>query len=105
MTDIERIPVPADAPATIRRKMPAPFSRPRLVIGAPDGPKRDWRHIPACDLAIGDIVPGIGRLYKVDETTYLPEGRWVIFVEGGLDNRRTFSGEELVFAYAAEAGE
>ncbi len=103
MTDIERIPVPATPPATIRRKMPEPFTRPRLVIGGPDGPKREWRTIPAYDLSIGDIVPGVGRLYKVDETTYLPEGRWVVEVEGGLDNRRSFGGEELVFAYAPES--
>ncbi len=98
MTDIERIHVPASPPARVQKAMPAPFRRPSINLGAPLE-KRVWRNTLACDLAIGDTVPGVGRVYKVDETTYLPEGRWVIQVEGGLGNRREFSGEEQVLAF------
>lgn len=101
-----RVRVPAKPPATVRRKMPAPFSRPSITISGPDaGPKREWRHILACDLRPGDTVPGVG---VIDEVTDNMSGSnrsndfsWTVTIRGGDNNTRTIRATEIVLAYTA----
>ncbi len=100
-----RVRVPAKPPATVRRKMPAPFARPSITISADaSAPRRTWRHILAADLVIGDTVPGIGVIHDIVDVTRGEDGGfdWQVTIHGGDDNVRTIRATEIVMAYVAE---
>lgn len=113
MTSIERIPVPSvSSQPRVQRKMPAPFQRPSISIGTPREARREWRSVLACDIKVGDIVPGLGRIYDVHERVDRfrlavpgsPEQvRWFVVLSGGVSNVRTYQGNETVWAFTAEA--
>jgi hypothetical protein len=117
MTDgILRLPASTGG-ARVQRSIPAPHQRPRIAAGGAEaGRKRGWALIAAHKLKAGDIVPDIGRLYRVDEVALVPRAAgldaqqvadgvsWTITVHGGLNNARTFQGGELVYAFTVEAG-
>src|SRR5690242_18830325 len=95
MTGIEGIKLPSLPNATVRRKIPNAFHRPSISIGAgyPPGEKREWRTIVAQDIATGDIVPGIGRVFSVNEQLITtPDVVWTVTVTGGVGNTRTYQG-------------
>jgi hypothetical protein len=104
VTDFSRIPVPANPPARIQKKMPGRFQRPRINLGGTTV-QRHWRNVLACDLVDGDILPGIGRVHTITETVGgdPTQARWTVTVVGGVDNTRVFDGNELVFAFVAGA--
>lgn len=112
MTEIQRIHVPANPPARIQKAIPKPYQRPSINAGHPVE-KRAWRNTLACDLAIGDIVPGVGRVHLIVEgvphytrlhglTDAVRTSEWTITVTGGVDNVRSFKGEELVLAFVIQ---
>lgn len=112
MTDIQRLHVPPDPPARIQKAVPSPYKRPSINAWHPVE-KRIWRNTLACDLVVGDTVPGVGRVHHIVEGVPqytrvhgLPDpvrtSDWTITVTGGVDNERTFKGEELVLAFVVE---
>lgn len=117
MTTIERLPVPSLPNATVRKKMPAPFSRPSITIGAAAAAdRREWRVIPVGQVREGDIVPGIGRVSEVIEHIDTPAAgsgqtpqeiaaqvAWTVVVVGGLDNTRVYPGDATVWAFTARS--
>jgi len=112
VTGIERTPVPGAKAPQVRHKKPAPFSRPRIDLDGGKAAKREWRTIPACHLQVGDIVPGIGRIFSVDEAADIPgldevlrgefpisQSSWTVTVHGGDKNARVYNGSDLVWAF------
>lgn len=118
MTEIQRLPVPSLPNGSVRRKIPAPFTRPSITVGGGASPqeRRDWKVVPARDIQTGDIIPGVGRVSDVHEDLQAPEfnsGRswrevadavsWTVTITGGLDNIRVYQGGETVWAFTAAA--
>jgi hypothetical protein len=105
----QRIDVPSLPNGRVQKKIPTPFARPSISIGGA-GPveKREWRAVLACKLAEGDIVPGVGVLDTVDEQVTTADDieiRWTVTVTGGDDNRRSFDGNDQVWAFVPRAAE
>lgn len=86
---------------TVRRKMPAPFTRPSISIGGSSCQHREWRTVAVTDLVEGDCIPGLGRVFQVDEKMDLGTREWTVTVRGGVDNVRVYQGNESVWAFAA----
>jgi len=59
--------------------IPKPFSRPSVALA--DDVKRDWQSVLVSTLAVGDVVPGYGRVEVID--TY-PEETHVTWKNGDL---------------------
>ncbi len=77
----------------VRIKKPAPFARPAVQVGTQD--KRDWRHVPASAVSIGDTVPGLGTIRRIRTLA----GQ--VHLDGGEDSRATYRPGELVLAFTA----
>lgn len=62
------------------KKLPTPFSRPRIEIGGSGkSEKRDWHWISANELEVGDIVAGEGRVDEI--RTQFQEGtEWRMYL-------------------------
>lgn len=89
----------------VQRKLPAPFQRPSIAVGGGHAAIiREWRHVLACEIKQGDIVPGIGCVDTVEETVSASGGEWTVTLIGGADNRRVYPGFEQVFAFVPKAG-
>jgi hypothetical protein len=113
VTDINRIAVPSPPRTTVRKKMPAPFQRPRISVGGGAAQaKREWRVIPVTDVREGDILPGIGYVETVMENVAMPDFDqvaagaaldpvWTVIVTGGEDNRRVYNGNDEVHVFTA----
>lgn len=106
-----QIPTPGGFGGSIRRKMPAPFARPSISVGA-SGPRREWHTIAADQLREGDIVPSVGRLVGVKELLSAPPANsgltsqqiidqttWTVTVVGVDGAVRIYQGGEPVFAF------
>lgn len=102
--DITRIPVPSLPKGQVRRKIPKPFARPSISVGAAGSPaveRRYWQIVNVVDLKVGDIVPGIGRVFELIEKFDSDDRSWTMTVKGGLDNIRVYGGNETVWAFAS----
>lgn len=113
--DVSRLPIPSLPNAKVQRKVPKPFARPSISIGgvAP-AERREWTIVPAQNIRVGDIVPGIGRVFAVNEQLDAPRYKsgltaeqivdkvaWTVTVSGGVNNVRVFQGGEEVWCYTA----
>lgn len=85
-------------PSTRVVKKPQPYQRPRTTVSAPTV-KREWREVPAQQLAIGDTVPGIGT---IDDMRVVGHH---VSVAGGLGNTATWRLDQSVYAFTAAADE
>lgn len=47
------------------KKMPTPFSRPRIEIGGDPKAKKDWQWLNAFELEEGDIIAGEGVVLEI----------------------------------------
>jgi hypothetical protein len=47
------------------KKLPKPFSRPRIEIGGSSTEKKDWQWVNAFDLEEGDIIAGEGVVLEI----------------------------------------
>ncbi len=83
----------------VQRKMPSPFQRPSIAVGEPDV-RREWRDIPAAELAVGDTVPGVGIIRTV---THQDRSPFTVTVNGGDGNHRAFAHTDRVFAFTRAA--
>jgi hypothetical protein len=112
-TDITRLPATPGG-ARVQRTIPAPFQRPSITVGGSAAARRTWTQVPAYQLREGDIIPGVGRLYRVEEHHQAPafgsglstaqivdQITWTVTVTGGLNNTRTYQGNESVYAFTA----
>ena len=106
MSDIHRIPAsPMGNVPQIRKAKPQAFQRPRIDMDA-GRVKRDWRRVQACNLGIGDTIPGLGVITHIDMSFVAErEVPWAVTVYGGEDNCRTFPGTEEVLVFAPEVAE
>lgn len=117
--DITRIPVPSLPKGQVRRKIPKPFARPSITIGAgiPPADRREWAEVPAGDIRVGDIIPGIGRVFAVNNVLEVPRAgsglapeeiagrvKWTATISGGADNTRTYHGSDIVWAFTSHKG-
>lgn len=85
----------------VRQKLPAPYHRSSITIGAPTE-AREWRHVLACDITAGDTVPGIGLVTRVTDQVRHDERTWIVTVEGGHDNQRAYTGTDQVLAFVVK---
>lgn len=114
--DVSRLQVPSLPNAKTQRKVPRPFARPSISIGAgiPQSERREWAIVPAQQIRVGDIVPGIGRVFSVSEQLDAPRFKsgltaeqivekvaWTVTVSGGANNIKVFQGGEEVWCYTA----
>jgi hypothetical protein len=112
---IGRVSVPNLPNGRVVRKVPAPFQRPSINIGGTPQVRREWRNVPAHALKAGDTIPGVGTLYRVQETLTTPPAgsdrtpdtiadqiTWTVTVEGGLRHTRIYQGSETVWAFSSE---
>jgi hypothetical protein len=61
------------------KKIPAPYSRPRIEIGGKPEEKKDWHWISAFDLKEGDIIAGEGVVQEV--RTHVQQGaEWRMYL-------------------------
>ncbi len=96
---------PAPPPGRIRRTKPAPFRRPSITIGGATQ-LRQWRTVAVRDLTAGDILPGVGRIDRIDETVVTGGDHaiaWTITVHGGAGNSARYHGTDEVWAFTARA--
>lgn len=97
------------AVGSVRRKVPAPFTRPTLTVGAA---RRVWQHVPVSHLRSGDTLPDLGLISAVAEEFRAPDPtgltgqqiadqlRWVIiFYNEAAQRRREIPGHEQVWAF------
>lgn len=61
------------------KKMPTPFSRPRIEIGGGSRAKKDWVWISAFELSEGDIIANHGEVLEV-RTQYQEGAEWRIYL-------------------------
>ena len=61
------------------KKIPAPYSRPRIEIGGSSREKKDWVWLNANELSVDDVVAGEGLVQEV--RTHFQEGtEWRIYL-------------------------
>lgn len=88
----------------IQRRLPTPFARARIDLGGEAPKHRDWRQVPVVDLQPGDTVPGIGLVSRVvrnfDIDADMP---WIVVVEGGDENVKSYPGNDIVYAFTADS--
>lgn len=99
MTSIE----PPISNTRIQRKMPSPFQRPSVSVGTAPEVRREWRTVNVQDIKIGDIVPGIGRVFAVNESFDVSAQLWIVTVRGGTDNVKVYQGAEQAWVFARTA--
>jgi hypothetical protein len=95
----------------VRKKIPAPFSRPRIDLDGGRHVKRDWRDVAVHELAKGDTVAGFGTVAGTAEFVKTPElGQaegdvtWRIRLFNVMGDYQDFAGETRVFAFAKDPG-
>lgn len=95
----------------VRRKLPAPFSRPRIDLDAGTRVKRSWKDTPVTEIQAGDVVADIGRVESVVETIELPGANentpltdlpWRVRVYNVMGDYWDFSGHQRVYAFTAD---
>lgn len=96
----------------VRKKIPTPFTRPRIDLDGGRHVKRGWRDVAVHELAKGDTVAGFGTVAGVSEFISTPEfGQvngdvvWRIRLFNIMGDFQDFSGEHRVFAFAKEPTE
>jgi hypothetical protein len=91
------------------------FARPRINLDGTATPvRRDWRPVHVRDLAVGDVVPGIGVLTAVAEHIAVPPADgvrspaeiaedtiWTVTLHGGDGNTEVYDGSDSVYAFTA----
>ncbi len=104
MTSIEGIQMGLPKHPRIRTGMPKAFSRPRIDLDGATTVKRDWKQIPAGQVAEGDTVPGVGVVREIEElhnVDYGGRGHRILLVRGGVGNTKAFGADEPVFCFTA----
>ena len=61
------------------KKMPTPFSRPRIEIGGGTRAKKDWFWVSAFELKEGDIIANEGLVLEV-KTQFQEGAEWRIYL-------------------------
>jgi hypothetical protein len=95
----------------VRKKIPTPFSRPRIDLDGGKRVKREWQDVAAHQLRKGDTIAGFGtvaadpvefiRTPKLGQT----EGDvdWRIRLYNVMGEYRDYHGQHRMFAFAAES--
>lgn len=92
----------------VRKKIPTPFSRPRIDLDGGRHVKRDWRDVAVHELTKGDTVAGFGTVAGTAEFVKTPElgdgGEvdWRIRLFNVMGDYQDFPGAHRVFAFAKE---
>lgn len=89
----------------IRKKIPKPFARPSITIGAGAAIKREWRETPIKLVRRGDTVASCGEVDTIEytETSWLAEddAAHMIVITNVLGGRFTFNASQSVLAFTA----
>jgi hypothetical protein len=101
--EINRINIPKVPDVRVGKKMPKPFARPSITIGAGTRERREWVTCKIIDIRPGDILPGVGLVSTVSEKLDTEAKSWTVTVTGGLDQTRVYQGNETVWAFTARA--
>lgn len=96
----------------VRRKLPAPFSRPRIDLDGGRRVKRAWQDTSVTDIKAGDTVAGFGTVASVREYVSVDHcgqdnpavqvPTWQIRLFNVFGEARTYPGEQRVFAFSQE---
>lgn len=96
----------------VRKKIPTPFTRPRIDLDGGRHVKRSWQDVAVHEVKQGDTVAGFGRVAEVVEFIKTPElGQiegeviWRIRLHNVMNDYQDFPGGDRVFAFAAEPGD
>lgn len=120
MTDVNRLAIPSLPSARTRSKFrPKPFARKSITINAsiPPAERREWTTVAVTDIKVGDIVPGVGRVFEVKESIHTPRAHsgltaaeiadqisWTVTIKGGVSNERIYQGNDTVWAFTSGRG-
>jgi hypothetical protein len=85
----------------IQKKMPAPYSRPSISIGAAEV-KRGWKQTHVTDLAEGDVVAAFGRIASVREWINRDPYEWNVVLTNVVGVTATYSGHDSVLAFSRD---
>lgn len=93
----------------VRKKIPTPFSRPRIDLDGGRHVKRAWRDIAVHEVKKGDTVAGFGTVAWSSEFIKTPElgetegeVTWRVRLYNVMDDYQDFPGGHRVFAFAPE---
>jgi hypothetical protein len=101
----------------VRRKLPAPFTRPLIDLTGGRAVKREWKDLSVVKIERGDVVAGFGTVagkaefINVDNTEWEtdPEDRedvlvdrpvWLVRLFNVMGDYKDFPGEQRVFVFA-----
>ncbi len=104
MTEIHGIAgAPYSTPQT-RRKLPAPFQRPSITVGAAREIKRTWKDVAVVDLREGDVIAGFGKIASIEENVDIKRrpSAWWFVISNVLHDVAVYGGHDRVFAFAGE---
>jgi hypothetical protein len=99
----------------VRKKIPTPFTRPRIDLDGGRHVKREWRDVAVHELNKGDTVAGFGTVGGTAEFIKAPEFAlaegetegevtWRIRLFNVMGDYQDFPGGHRVFAFAKESG-
>lgn len=110
---MSRLPLPPSTPK-VRSRRPTPHSRPSITIGVGDGaPRRMWRWVAAHQIQVGDVIPDLGQVSDIVESSFVPPPgtgdtpalvadlvRWTVTIDAGDGHRRTYYAAAEVWCFA-----
>lgn len=106
----------------VRRKLPSPFSRPRVDLDGGRRVKRTWADVSVLDVRAGDTVANFGKVSERAEFINVTHGDlslrdvvtsiddktipiWRVRLYNVMGDYQDFPGEQRVFAFTAEAAD
>lgn len=92
---------------SVRRKLPAPFTRSRIDLDGGRRIKRSWKDVSVLKIKRGDIVAEFGRVEAQSEfITHIDDMpapiRWRVRLYNVMGEYRDFPGEQRVFAFTPD---
>lgn len=110
MTEIHGVTGAPYKTPSVRRKLPAPFSRTRIDLDGGAQLKRSWKDVPVVEIKAGDIVANFGRVQSVNEFIKTPsldaltdrEVTWRVRLINVMNEYQDFPGHERLFAFTPD---
>lgn len=95
----------------VRKKLPAPFTRPRIDLDGGRHLQRSWKDTPVTEIVKGDIVADVGRIEAVVESIKLPDpgelgpldaAPWRVRLYNVMGEYFDFSGHQRLYAFTVD---
>jgi hypothetical protein len=108
MTDIHGVTGTPYKHPEVRKKMPAPFNRPRVDLDGGRRVKRSWQDMSVLKVKQGDTVAGFGTVEAISEFIQIADHSnnasiWQVRLYNVLGDFKDYRGEHRVFAFAPES--